>query len=117
MAEFIQVSTTVNSERNAMKIAEVLLEGRMASCVQILGPIKSKYRWSGKIEQTREWMCLIKARGNDYRKIESAIKKMHDYEVPEIVALPILQGDPDYLDWITRETKRRSKQKPKGSLP
>jgi periplasmic divalent cation tolerance protein len=107
MAEFIQVSTTVNTKKKADKIAETLLMKRIAGCVQILGPIKSSYWWKGRIEHAKEWICLIKAKASDYGRIESSIKRMHDYDIPEIIVLPILRGNPDYLDWIRRETRRR----------
>jgi periplasmic divalent cation tolerance protein len=108
-SEFIQVSTTVKSKEKADKIAETLLAERVAGCVQILGPIKSAYWWEGRIEHAREWICFIKAKASDYDRIESSIKRMHDYDVPEIIALPILQANPDYLDWIRRETHKRSR--------
>jgi periplasmic divalent cation tolerance protein len=109
VVEFIQVSTTVDTEERAAQIAERLLAERLASCVQILGPIKSSYWWNGKIERTREWICFIKAKATDYGKIESSIRKMRNYDVPEIIALPILRGNPDYLDWIRRETSSKPK--------
>jgi periplasmic divalent cation tolerance protein len=107
VAEFIQVSTTVNTKEKAEMIAETLLLKRIASCVQILGPFKSSYWWEGRIEHAKEWICFIKAKASDYGSIESSIKRIHDYDIPEIIALPILQGSSDYLDWIRRETHRR----------
>ncbi|MFQ6090795.1 MAG: divalent-cation tolerance protein CutA [Candidatus Bipolaricaulia bacterium] len=104
MAEFIQVITTIDLEERAAEIAQRLLEGRLAACVQVLGPVRSRYRWEGKIEEAEEWLCLIKARAADYSKIESLIKELHPYEVPEILAMPITAGNPQYLDWLRRET-------------
>ena len=109
MSRFIQVSTTVNDRRVADKIAKILLKKRLSSCVQILGPIASSYWWNGRTERAKEWLCLVKARSGDYPEIESAIKKIHPYQVPEILALPILNGNPDYLRWIRTETNRRPK--------
>ena len=109
MSEFIQVSTTVKSKEKADKIAETLLAERVAGCVQILGPVKSSYWWEGRIEHAREWICFIKAKASDYGRIESSIKRMHNYDIPEVIALPILRGNSDYLDWINRETRRRSR--------
>jgi periplasmic divalent cation tolerance protein len=77
----------------------------------VSGPIKSGYWWNGKIERAKEWYCLIKGRAEDYSLIEANIKKMHCYKVPEILATPILQGDPKYLRWIRDETTRNSKSK------
>jgi periplasmic divalent cation tolerance protein len=105
--EFIQVSTTVDSKERANKIARKLLDERVASCVQVLGFINSIYWWKGRIDQEKEWICLIKA--NDYRKIEATIKKWHPYEIPEILAFPVLYGNTDYLRWIRAETARNPK--------
>lgn len=104
MSEFIQVITSVDSEEKAEEIARKLLEQRLAGCVQVLGPIKSRYWWEGKLEEAQEWLCLIKARASDYKAIEASIKEVHPYTVPEILAMPITQGNPDYLDWLRRET-------------
>ena len=104
--EFVQVFTSINSKKRANAIATKLLAKRLTSCVQIFGPIDSTYRWKGKIEHSKEWLCLIKARTNDYHLIETNIKKMHSYDVPEILALPVLDGNTDYLEWIRKETSR-----------
>jgi periplasmic divalent cation tolerance protein len=106
MPEFIQVLTAVDSEETARRIAQRLLEEHLAGCVQIWGPVESRYWWEGELEEAREWLCLIKARAADYPKIESAIKALHPYEVPEILAFPIAAGNPAYLDWLRRETDR-----------
>lgn len=106
MTDFIQVSTTANTRAIADKIAKALVKRRLAGCVQILGPIKSCYWWDGKLEQAREWLCLIKAQSSDYRRIELAIKKIHPYEIPEIMALPIVSANVEYLRWIRKETTR-----------
>ena len=102
--EFVQVFTSINSKKRANAIATKLLAKRLTSCVQIFGPIDSTYRWKGKIEHSKEWFCLIKARANNYRLIETNIKKMHSYDVPEILALPVLDGNTGYLEWIRKET-------------
>jgi len=104
MAEFIQVITSVDSKEKAEVIARKLLEGRLAACVQVLGPMQSRYWWQGKLEEAEEWLCLIKAKAADYERIEAAIKEVHPYTVPEILAMPIAKGNPDYLEWLRRET-------------
>ncbi|HYY92262.1 MAG TPA: divalent-cation tolerance protein CutA [Candidatus Dormibacteraeota bacterium] len=109
MTGFIQVSSTVNNRLAARRIAQELLQARLASCVQILGPIESSYWWKGKLEREKEWLLLIKARADDYRRIEAAIKKTHPYKIPEILAFTILYGNPDYLDWTRNETSRRTR--------
>ena len=107
MTDFIHVSTTTSTKASADKIAKTLVKQRLAGCVQILGPIQSSYWWNGKLQNAREWLCLIKAQSRDYRRIELAIKKEHPYEVPEVLALPILSGNNEYLRWIRRETSRK----------
>jgi periplasmic divalent cation tolerance protein len=109
VTEYIQVSTTVNSKATANKIARKLLDERLASCVQVLGPIDSHYWWKGRIERAREWTCFIKARASHYRKIEATIKRLHPYEVPEILAFRVLHGQADYLRWIEEETRPKPK--------
>lgn len=104
MNSYIQVITTISSKVEAEKISEALIKGRLAACVQIIGPIKSVYRWKGKIENAKEWACLIKTRKTFYKKVESAIRKIHPYEVPEIIAVSIADGSKDYLKWISSET-------------
>lgn len=117
MVRFIQVSTTVDNRRVAAKIAKILLQKRLSSCVQIIGPITSNYWWNGKTELAKESLCLIKARSHDYPEIESAIQKIHPYEVPEIFAVPILRGNPDYLRWIRKETSPTLRRRVKLSPP
>jgi len=113
MPEFIQVSTTVDSEARARRIANLLLERRLSSCVQVAGPIQSHYWWNKMIQHATEWSCIIKARRSDYREIEVAIKRIHPYEIPEILALPILTGSNDYLRWMSLETIRKTRTKSK----
>ena len=103
MNDYIQVVTTTPTSDDAQKIAQALVEQRLAACVQIAGPITSVYRWQGKIETTQEWQCLIKSRREFYERIEDAIRKLHPYQVPEILALPIVTGNEAYLRWIDQE--------------
>ena len=103
MEAYIQVVTTTGEKRDAEKIARTLVEKKLAACVQILGPITSTYRWKGSIETAEEWQCVIKSRKNLYNDIEKAIKSVHPYEVPEIIATSITAGSGDYLDWLQGE--------------
>jgi periplasmic divalent cation tolerance protein len=100
MKSYIQISSTTETKEEAQKIAQYLVEQKLAACVQITGPITSIYRWKGKVETANEWLCLIKTRDNLFNKVEAAIKKMHSYETPEIVAMPIVKGSKEYLNWI-----------------
>ena len=104
MAEYIQVVTTTDSADLASKIAQTLVERRAAACVQVVGPVQSKYWWKGDIEEAEEWVCLIKARSADYDRIEAIISGAHSYDVPEILAFPVQQGSRRYLDWLEAET-------------
>ncbi|MEN6459141.1 MAG: divalent-cation tolerance protein CutA [Thermoguttaceae bacterium] len=98
--DHIQVVTTVERREDAERIGRTLVERRLAACVQIVGPITSLYRWQGKIEMAQEWQCVAKTRRDWYDAVEQAIRKLHSYEVPEILALPILDGGADYLAWL-----------------
>jgi periplasmic divalent cation tolerance protein len=104
MTEYIQVLTTVEGKEAAQGIAELLVERRLAACAQVLGPIRSVYWWEGKLERAEEWLILAKSRRELYPKIEEAILARHPYSVPEIIAMPIVAGNPDYLEWLSRET-------------
>ncbi len=107
MNRYIQVITTVSKKSDTGKIAKYLIDKRLAACIQIAGPRKSIYRWKGKIETIKEWACIIKTRKNLYKKVEKAIKKIHPYEVPEIIAISIAQGSKDYLKWLFDETVKK----------
>ncbi len=108
MHEYIQVATTVATEEDAGAIAGLLVEKRLAACVQVLGPMTSHYRWQGKIETSGEYLCLAKSRAALYPEIEAAIKAAHSYEVPEIIALPVIAGSKEYLAWLGAEVKELS---------
>ena len=103
MEGFIQVITATDKREDAERIARLLVEMRLAGCVQIVGPVTSTYRWKGKIETAGEWLCLIKSRAECYGAIEQAIRSLHPYETPEIIALPVAAGSRDYLAWLRGE--------------
>lgn len=103
MEKYIQVITTTASKEDAEKIATLLVEKRLAACVQIVGPVQSIYRWKGKIEQAEEWQCLIKSRQDLFCDLEQAIKKIHPYETPEIITMTITAGSKDYRQWLRDE--------------
>lgn len=100
MTDAMQVFTTVDSTDAANAIARVLVERRLAACVQILGPIQSTYWWEGKVESAEEWLCLIKTVADAYTDVEQAIRENHPYDVPEILAVPVTAGHSGYLAWI-----------------
>ena len=103
MSEYLQVMTSVESEDDGKKIADLLLEKRLAACVQILGPMTSHYRWQGRRESASEYLCLIKSCRDLYEQVEVAIKETHPYEVPEIIAHQISCGSREYLGWLDLE--------------
>jgi periplasmic divalent cation tolerance protein len=103
MTDAIQVVTTTGSKEEAEKIARVLVERRLAACVQVVGPIASTYHWNGQIETAQEFLCVVKTRQSHYRAVEDAIRELHSYDVPEILAFPISAGNPAYLDWLRGE--------------
>ena len=100
MESYIQVITTTEKRQDADKIAEILVDRKLAGCVQILGPVTSIYRWKGQVETAEEWQCIIKSRHDLYGDIEKIIKSVHPYEVPEIIAVPLIAGSKDYLEWL-----------------
>ena len=103
-AEHVQVLTTAGSEEEAARIAEALVDARLAACVQVVGPITSRYRWEGAVRSDREWLCIAKTRAALFERVAQAIRGVHSYDVPEITALPVVAGTDDYLAWITGET-------------
>lgn len=100
MSDHLQVLTTAGSEEEAGRIAAALVDERLAACVQVLGPISSRYRWQGEIEQEQEWQCLAKTTAARYPALEAAIRRLHSYDEPEIIATSIVAGSAGYLAWI-----------------
>ena len=101
--DFIEVRTTTETKEDAGRIARALVEGRLAACVQIIGPIESTYSWKGKIETAMEYQCLAKTRAPLFAEVEKTIKSLHPYETPEIVAVSIATGSAEYLAWLNEE--------------
>lgn len=97
---FIQVMTTTETREQAEAISRRLVGEKLAACVQIAGGIESTYSWRGKIECSREYLCLIKTREDLFSEVEVVIKNLHSYETPEIIAVPIIKGSKDYLMWL-----------------
>ncbi|MGN6257050.1 MAG: divalent-cation tolerance protein CutA [Solirubrobacterales bacterium] len=100
MSDYVQVLTTAGSEEEAGRIASLLVERRLAACVQVVGPVVSRYRWQGEIEEEREWQCLAKTTRAAYAAVEAAIREVHSYDEPEIIATPIVAGSAGYFAWI-----------------
>jgi periplasmic divalent cation tolerance protein len=100
MTEYLQVMTTIDSKDAAQAIAHSLVEQRLAGCVQVIGPITSTYRWQGQIETNEEWLCLIKTSSERYAEAEAAIRALHSYDEPEVLAMPVEAGSAGYLHWL-----------------
>ena len=98
------VITNAPDRKVAHTIAQALVEQKLAACVNILADCTSIYRWQGKIETAGEVPLLIKTRAEIYSEVEAAIKGLHPYELPEIVALPVADGSHDYLEWLNSAT-------------
>lgn len=105
MVEYIQLCTTTERRDDAEMISKEVVEKRLAACAQVLGPITSTYWWKQGIENTEEWLCIMKSRSDLFKELEEAIKSIHPYEVPEIVAVPIVLGSQSYLAWLEQEIK------------
>jgi periplasmic divalent cation tolerance protein len=103
MTDYIQVTTVTSNQKEAENITRALLDARLAACVQIYGPVSSTYWWQGVIESAQEWVCYIKTSRQLYPRVEETIRRLHSYEVPEIIASPIIAGNPDYLKWLDSE--------------
>lgn len=92
------------SEDEATKIARVLVEERLAACVNVVGPVRSIYRWRGAVEDAGEHLLIVKIRARMYAKVERRVKELHSYEVPEVIALPLAAGSRRYLEWLLEAT-------------
>ncbi|MFM9968077.1 MAG: divalent-cation tolerance protein CutA [Burkholderiales bacterium] len=103
--DVLLVITNLPSAEAAEKLAINLVEGRLAACVNRLAPCRSVYRWEGKLSQDEEHPLLIKTTRERYAALEAAIHAGHPYELPEIIAVPITAGLPEYLNWVVGETR------------
>jgi len=99
------VLVTCGSEEQAANIAHLLVEERLAACVNILPPVRSIYRWEGKIWDEKEWMLVIKTQQKRFEALQTKVKSLHSYSVPEIIALPIVEGSGFYLKWLMEMTE------------
>jgi len=98
------VFTSLPDRDAALALARGLVERRLAACVNVLGGCTSVYRWNGALEQASEVPVMLKTRAARYPELETAIRALHPYELPEIVAVPVLRGLPEYLEWVAEET-------------
>ncbi len=102
----IIVFTTTPTLENAEKISSMLVEKRLAACVSILGEVKSTFFWEGKIEKEKEYLVMIKTENKVFDEVLNLIKKIHPYKVPEILALNVTTGNPDYVKWVEETVQK-----------
>ncbi|HEY3263267.1 MAG TPA: divalent-cation tolerance protein CutA [Pseudonocardiaceae bacterium] len=103
MADCVQVLTTVDSEEAAERLARGMVDGRLAACVQVVGPICSVYRWQGVVQAEQEWQCLAKTTAERLDELVEHLGRHHPYDLPEIIATPIVGGSQDYLRWVSEQ--------------
>lgn len=105
MTDKIVVLTTCSSAEEAERIARALVEKHLAACVNVLPGARSFYRWKDALEDASEWLLLIKSKRELFDALRAELERIHSYEVPEIVALPIVVGSANYLDWLETELR------------
>ncbi|GIH22188.1 hypothetical protein Aph01nite_04980 [Acrocarpospora phusangensis] len=104
MTEHIEVRVTAGSPAEAERICGAVVGARLAACAQTVGPIVSTYWWEGRVQRSEEWLLLLKTRADLFGELVRAVRAEHSYDVPEIVAVKLADGLPEYLTWITQET-------------
>lgn len=109
MREFIVVYVTVGSVAEGERLARALVQQRLAACVNRISAVRSTYRWQGQVEQGDEELLIIKSGKDLFPLIQQRVKELHSYSVPEIIALPIVDGSKDYLKWLDEQVLPESK--------
>src|SRR3989338_6640885 len=100
----IVILVTAKDEDQAKRIAEKLVEEKLVACANIVPGIQSIFRWKGKVDSAKEVLLVLKSRRRHFPSIVKAVKALHSYDVPEVIALPIVEGNKDYLNWLTEST-------------
>jgi periplasmic divalent cation tolerance protein len=103
MTDKIVVLSTASTAAEAEAIARRLVEERLAACVNVVTGVRSFYRWKGKIEKSPEWLLVIKSSRGRFEELRAALEKLHSYDVPEVIALPVVEGTKNYLHWMEGE--------------
>ena len=98
--EFVQLQTTTGSQMVAERITTELVERALVACVQVIGPVRSSYRWAGKEEHAEEYLMLIKTSAAVLAEVKETIARLHPYDVPEVIVMPIVDGSEAYLKWL-----------------
>lgn len=105
MSDVLLVLTTLPDAETARSLAARLIDDQLAACVNMLAPCTSVYAWQGKVEEATEYPLLIKTAAARYEALEHCIRTLHPYELPEIIAVPVERGLPDYLAWVKTQTR------------
>ena len=105
MTDKIVVFSTCATEAEADKLARELVEARLAACVSVLPGARSVYRWQGQVETATEWLLIIKSSRPLFAELRAGLEKVHTYEIPEMLALPVVEGSPNYLNWLEGQLK------------
>ena len=100
MTDKIVILSTCASEEDAERLARALVDARLAACVNVLPKVRSFYRWKGAVEDAVECLLVIKSSRSLFGPLGAALEKEHPYELPEVIALPVLDGSPNYLSWL-----------------
>jgi periplasmic divalent cation tolerance protein len=103
MTDKIVVLNTCGSADEAERLARKLVDERLAACVTVVMPVRSYYRWEGEVQDAAEWLLIIKTSRGLVPKLRQSLESVHSYQVPELIALPIVEGSPNYLAWMTGE--------------
>lgn len=109
MTEFVVVFVTVGSSKEGERLARALVEEQLAACVNRIKGIQSIYRWQEQVEQSEEELLVIKSRRDLFDRLKKRVQELHSYSVPEVIALPILDGSESYLRWLEEELTRKNK--------
>lgn len=118
MKDKIVILVTCGSAAEGNRIARALVGARLAACGNLLeAPVRSTYRWKGHVESAMEYLLLIKTSRRQFRRVQAKVKELHSYEVPEIIALPILEGLPAYLAWIGESVGQASYVAKRNKMP
>jgi len=105
MTDIVQLTTTVGGKAQAISLAQTIVTERLAACAQVQGPIESVYWWQGKIDNATEWYCHFKTTKLLAERLRIRVVKLHPYDVPEVIVIPIIDGHPPYLDWVASEIR------------
>jgi periplasmic divalent cation tolerance protein len=103
-ATHVLVTTTTDSRQEAAELAKSAVRERLAAGAQLVGPIASTYWWEGEIESAEEWMVVFKTTAERFDELADLIAEQHSYDTPEIIAMPVVAGLPDYLAWVSEQT-------------